>query len=91
MMHDPSTQLHGVVDAHVELPAWGTMSEDISIKVSGEVDVNSTEMRVNLSSPSFMNALLNLHEFPLPEKLPLKLHHAIEGRLALTLSRSMGW
>jgi len=70
MVHDPSTQFHLVVDAHVELPAWGKLSEDISINVSGEVDVNSTEMRVNLSPPSFMKGLLNPHEFPLPEKLP---------------------
>lgn len=70
MLHDPSTQLHIVVDAHVELPAWGTVSEDISINVSGEVNVNSTEMRVDLSPPSFMKALLNPHEFPFHENLP---------------------
>jgi len=69
MLHDASSRLHGVVQADVKLPAWGKAIEDILISISGKVDANSTEIKMDLSPASYLKAFLDPREFPLPERL----------------------
>lgn len=94
MLHDDSTQLHGVVHANAELPAWGKVSKDIVIKVSGKFDANSTEMRLDLSPTSSVNAILNPDEFQLkelpqfldinqPEPIHIQLNDIVQNRISL--------
>jgi Dicarboxylate transport len=70
MLHDPSTQLHGVIHAHVEFPAWGTMAEDILLNLSGELNAQSTELKLDIAPTSFLKAFLHPEEFPWPDPLP---------------------
>ena len=94
MLRDDSTQLHGVVEANVELPAWKKMSENISIKVFGELDANSTEMKLDLSPNSSVAAMLNPQEFPLKEQrqslnlqeaepIRIQLNDIVQSRISL--------
>ncbi|MDA1304474.1 MAG: YdbH domain-containing protein [Nitrospirae bacterium] len=70
MMQDPSSQLHGVIQAQVELPTWGKVSDNISINLSGTVDANASEVQLALAPTTSM--MVNLHplEFPLKDQLP---------------------
>jgi len=70
MLRDASTQLHAVVQADVELPTWGSLSEDIVISVSGELDATSTEIRVTFSPTSSVRAHVNPQAVPKIEHLP---------------------
>ncbi|MDT7042494.1 YdbH domain-containing protein [Candidatus Nitronereus thalassa] len=71
MLHDASTRLHSTIHAHVELPAWGTVSEDILLNFSGELHAQSTEVTLDIAPTSFMKAFLHTDGFPWPDALPI--------------------
>ena len=94
MLQDPSTRLHAVYQAAVELPAWDTIGEDVSMRLSGEVDASSTEVALTLSPASYVHTLLHPREFSLPstpfaesfkepESVELQVQEEVLGRFSL--------
>ncbi len=81
MLRDASTRLQGVLQASVELPAWGENSENIAVTLSGEVDANATGVAVTLFPSSFVKGLVRPPEhllqgtsFPGQGSEPVHLH-----------------
>ncbi len=71
MFQDPSSQLHGVIQARVELPAWGKISQNIVINLSGTVDANATEIQLVFEPTTSIEAIIYPLEFSLKEQFRL--------------------
>ncbi len=70
MRQDPSSKLHAAIQAQVELPAWGKVSDNIAINLSGTLDANASEIQLTLAPTTSIKANLHPLEFPFKGQLP---------------------
>lgn len=100
MLRDASTRLQGVLQASVELPAWGESSEEIAVTLSGEVDADATGAALTLFPSSSVKVLarppVNFLKgtsflMPLKQKEPVHLQLQDEVKARVSLGDGPQW